>query len=103
MLTPDNVRFVQMDDRSLSQILDQAIEHHARYKKEDNAGSHFVYLFEMYNLLEHLWLISVTSDNNARRRFANTLFDKINGRIDGYTGADLEYISLQVERLEAIK
>jgi hypothetical protein len=49
------------DERSLCEILDAALEHYRGFKKTDDSGQKFAYLFEIFTLMDHLLLIRLAS------------------------------------------
>ena len=80
---PEKLEWILKDDRKMSDILEQAVEHYSRYKKTDDPGERFSYLVEMYTLMEQIEVASHLSEKMHYKIIAKSIFETMRKSLAG--------------------
>ncbi|MBW2965518.1 hypothetical protein KY342_00270 [Candidatus Woesearchaeota archaeon] len=97
------IKMVKMDQRSLSQILDNAMKHYKRYQRNQNQGERFAYLSNMFTLREHLDIARTEYAQLEKielAEFVLGLLDITKDCLEEYTRKHFNYIQRVINLLE---
>ena len=101
------IEWILKDDRSMSDILEQAVKHYSRYQKTKDPGERFAYLVEMRTLMDRMKIAPYLSERMDYRMIAKNLFEIMTKSLSGNRGFDdysvnqlgsLAYILGQIEK-----
>ena len=97
------IHLVKMDDRSLSQILNKAVEHYERFRETDDQGEKAAYIWEMLTLKEHVNIARTEYEELDRIELAEAvlkILKETEKRLEHYSRKHLEYIRQIVALLD---
>ena len=57
--------WIEQDERSLSEILKEAVSHYENHRRTGNQGEKFAYIYEMLSLQEHVFLLYIKADQDS--------------------------------------